>query len=113
MSWIDKHLRQRATYWSRTGATNSGDPVFAVAKSIKVRWEARDVAFTNAAGEEARSNAVVFVKEDMTAGDFLFLGASVVADPTTVVGSSEIQGFMKLPQLIGSAFERRAFLSAR
>ena len=110
MSFITQRLNQSAAYWSVTGADASGDPTFAAAKAIKVRWEDKTTVFTRPNGEEASSSTTVFVKEDIAAGDFLFLGTSVVADPTTLKGAKEVQGFSKIPQLIGSEFERRAFL---
>lgn len=114
MSFLDKHLRQSATYWKRTGVDNSGDPSFDTPKAVKVRWEERTAVFTNAAGEEAQAGAIVFVKEDMNSGDFLILGTSTTADPTEVSGSREVQGFSKIPHLINlSLFERIAFLAAR
>ncbi len=113
MSFLTKYLKQRATFWESTGVDNSGDPSFATPRTIKVRWEERQTVFTNAAGEEASAGAVIFVKEDMKAGDFLFLGVSATADPTTVTAAREIQGWSKIPQLAGAAFERVAFLSTR
>ncbi len=113
MSWITKNLTARATLWTVSGVDNSGDPTFAAPRTIKVRWEEKNASFTNAAGEEGLANAVVYLKEDVSFGDFLFDGVSVVADPTAVVGSREIQGFTKKKQLKGSFFERVAFLNAR
>lgn len=113
MSFLTKHLKDLTTFWSVTGVTVDGDPTFAAPKAITTRWEEKQAVFTNAAGEEASAGAVVFVKEDMKAGDFLFLGTSAVADPTTVVAAREIQGWSKIKQLTGSDYERRAFLSAR
>ncbi len=110
MSFITRRLTQVATYWSVTGNDNSGDPTFAAASSRRVRWEQRTAVFTNATGEERNSSSVVFVREDMREGDFLFLGTSAAADPTTVEAAKEIQGFSKIPQLVGNEFERRAFL---
>ena len=110
MSFITRRLTQTATYWAVTGNDNSGDPTFAAASSRKVRWEQRSEVFTRPDGEEANSSDVVFVKEDMVAGDFLFLGSSTAADPHTIAAAKEIQGFSKIPQLVGNEFERRAFL---
>ena len=110
MSYLHQNLRQIATFWNKTGKDSSGDPSFDPPKSIKVRWEDRTVVFTNIQGEEAASTSVVFVAEDMIAGDFLFLGTSTTAAPTTVVGAKEVQGFVKTPELVGSGFERRALL---
>ena len=113
MSFITKHLRQLTTFWSVTGADASGDPTFAAPKALTTRREEKQAVFTNAAGEEASAGAVVFVREDMKAGDFLLLGTSSEVDPTALTDSREIQGWSKLPELTGSGFERRAFLSAR
>lgn len=110
MSFITRRLKQTATYWAVSGTDSSGDPSFSSPTSIKVRWEQRTVVFTRPNGEEASSHSVVFVKEDMVEGDFLFLGTSAASDPTSVVAAKEIQGWSKIPQLVGSEFERRAFL---
>ena len=110
MSFITRRLNQKATYWAVGSVDSSGDPTFATPVGVKVRWEQRTVVFTTPTGEERSSTDVVFVKQDMVEGDFLFLGTSTVADPTTVLAAKEIQGFSKLPQLVGSEFERRALL---
>ena len=113
MSFITRHLRNAATYWAVTGVDSSGSPTFAGPSAVKVRWEERQVVFTNAMGEEASAAAVVFVRKDMTPGDFLFLGTSTAADPKSVTGVREIQGFAKIQRLLGGEYERRAFLAAR
>ncbi len=113
MSFLTKNRKQLTTFWSATGADASADPTFAAPKAILTRWEERQAVFTNAAGEEASAGAVIFVNEDMKAGDFLLLGTSAVADPTTLAAAREIQGWSKIMQLTGSGFERRAFLNAR
>lgn len=113
MSFLTRHLNQRATLWTVSSIDSSGDPTFTAAKAINVRWEDRQAVFTSPTGEEASASAVVFMAEDVAPGDYLFLGTSSVANPTTVVGAREIQGFSKIPQLTGSDFERRAFLKPR
>ena len=113
VSFLDRHRNQLATYWAKGARDSSGDTTFATPKAITVRWERRSVVFTNAAGEEAMSDSMVFVKEDMEEGDYLLLGTSIVADPTSIAGPREIQGFSKIPQLVESDSERRAFLGSR
>ncbi len=110
MSWITRRYNQKVTYWAVGSVDSSGDPTFATPVAINVRWEQRTVVFTTPVGEEKSSTDVVFVKQDMVEGDFLFLGTSTATDPTTVLAAKEIQGWSKLPQLVGSEFERRAFL---
>lgn len=111
MSYLTQNLRQTATLWSKSGKDASGDPTFAAPKSIKIRWEDRNAVFTNLAGEEGAARSVIFLAEDVKAGDFLFLGTSAVADPTTVVGAEEVKGFSKIPELVGPGFQRMAFLA--
>jgi len=113
MSFLTRNLRQSATLWTVSSVDSSGDPTFAAAKAVKVRWEERTSVFATAAGEEAVASAVIFMAEDVDPGDFLFLGTSTSADPTTVTGAREVQAFHKIPQLKGSGFERRAYLGAR
>lgn len=114
MSWLHRHLNQVATYWARSGRDSAGDQTWTAPKLVKVRWEEGHVNFTTAFGDDAVASAVVFVKEDMSAGDALFLGNSAAANPTTVTGHKLIQGFSKIPALINrNDWERKAFLSAR
>jgi len=113
MSFLSRNRNDAATYWAMTGNDSSGDPTFAAAKAIQVRWEQRSTVFTGPGGEEKNATDVVFVLEDMNPGDFLFLGASAVADPLTLKAAKEIHSFSKIPQLRGRDHERRAFLGAR
>ena len=113
MSYLTRHLRQQATYWAKSGKDSSGDPSFKAPKAIFARWEEKRAVFTGTGGEEAVASAIVFVKEDMRSGDFLFLGTSTTADPLAVTEAREVQGFSKIPELQGGDFERKAFLSAR
>ncbi len=113
MSYLHRHLNQKATHWALTGTDVSGDPSYDTPAAISCRWEERNVVFTNSEGEEAAASAVVFTKVDVDPGDVLFLGSSTTADPTAVEGTRRVEGVSKVPQLVGPEFERRAFLSAR
>ncbi len=113
MSWLHRHLNQKATHWALTGADASGDSSYATPVTIDCRWEERNVVFTNAEGEEAAAAGVVFTKVDVDPGDMLFLGSSSTVDPASVEGTRRVEGVSKIPQLTGSEFEHRAFLSAR
>lgn len=112
MSWLQNRLNQQATYWEKTGKSTYGDPSFDSPRTILVRWEDKNVVFTNAAGEEAVASSRVFLGEDIRAGDFLFLGVSTTVDPKGLTDAMKVQGFSKIPQLTGGDFERVAFLSA-
>ncbi len=110
MTVFERHYRQDATYWSAGGVDDSGDPTWGAATAVRVRWEDKITVSTNASGEEMMTTSQVFIKIDMEIGGFLFLGTSVVADPTTLDGAKEIQAFFKIPRLRNNGFERRALL---
>ena len=105
--------RSKATLWTVTGNDISGDQQYAAPVSILVRWEERKVVFTNSSGQDEMSSAVVWLDRDVNEGDAIVLGTSTAADPWTVSGAREIQGFIKVPHVLRDDYERRAFLGAR
>lgn len=92
----------------------SGDQQYAAPVQIKVRWEERNLVFTNAAGQDEMATAVVWLPYDVIEGEMIALGTFADADPWTVPAAKEIQGFVRIPHLINpSIVERRAYLGAR
>jgi len=110
MSFLTRNLLQTATLWTRDSVDSYGDPTFSAPVSILVRWEQKTELFVNVRGEEKRSNSVVFLDRDVAVGDFLLLGTSTAADPTSVQNAQQVQDFRKIPSLDGSKYERRAIL---
>lgn len=110
MSWLTTLHTQTATLWARTGVDSAGDPSFASPTTITVKWEESSEVIINNDGREEQSHAVVYLGQDVVIGDFLFLGTSVVVDPTAVSGAFEVKTFRKIPTPDGSDFERKALL---
>jgi hypothetical protein len=115
-----KNLKQTIVFWNETGRTAAGKSTFAAPVEIKGRWEDRQINFTDNTGKESISSAVVTLKQDVKAGDWLYLGAlssiaSSVDDtnPNKVAGANEVSGFNKIPDLLGRKFVRQALLRPR
>lgn len=110
MSWLTLFHKQTITYWAYSGIDSTGEPSFAAPTSLTGRWEGRQDLFVNAAGEEQRSAAMVFLGQDVKEGDWLYLGTSATTNPKNVSGAFEVKGFRKIPDLTASDFERIAYL---
>lgn len=105
-----KHLRQTATWWNST-PDNFGGHTYAAPVEILCRWEDRSERFESPLDrQEHISRAVVFLDRDIGVDDYLFLGVSGVANPTTVAGAFKVRGFAKIPNLRNLDMERRAYL---
>lgn len=110
MSWVQRHLRQKVTWWQSQGNDGFGGTTYASPVVIKARWEDRSELFYDQQGEEVRSESVVFVDRDLSEGDYVYLGVSGSGDPTAVSGARVVRNFRKLPGLRANVFERRAML---
>lgn len=102
-----------ATLWRVTGNDLSGDQQYAAPVSIRVRWEERQVVFTNSAGQDEMASAIAWMPYDVFEGEVIALGTYTATDPWTVASAREIQGFIRVPHLLTDQVERRAFLGAR
>ncbi len=109
---IPGSFNQTATLWDFNALDRSGEPSFSSAspRTISVRWEDRTVLFINADGEEERSRAVIFLAEDVTINDWLYLGTSAEENPWDRPGAFKVKEFKKTPDLAGLTFERRALI---
>jgi len=107
--------RTRATLWRVTGNDLSGDQQYAAPVPVTVRWEERQVVFTNSAGQDEMASAIAWMPYDVFEGEVIALGTHTATDPWdgTVPSAREIQGFIKIPHLQRDDYERRAFLGAR
>lgn len=109
MSIYTKYHKQDATLWALIGSTGvTAEPLYAAPVALKVRWEERNELFTNSAGEKEVSSAVVYLGVDVTPGDFLFFGTSVIATP--IAAANLVKDFRKVPELNSRNSERRALL---
>lgn len=115
---VDLHTRYRkqvATLWERDGVDSAGDPTFSSAspRQIDVRWEEQNTVFISEDGEEKNASGFVIVGEDLSAGDYLYLGVSAESDATNQRGSVPILGFKKTRSPSDRFVARVAYLSFR
>lgn len=113
---IRRQLWQTAVYWGSPAADGLGGKTFADPVEIPVRWEERQELFVDAAGQEQRSRAVVYLVQDVALDGYLFLGTLAQltegeeADPQTLKEALPIRGFAKIPAVRGAAYLRTAWL---
>lgn len=107
-----RNLNQTATLWTLNGVDSAGDPTWdsASPRTISVRWEERNDMFINQGGEQEASVSMVVTAEDVSLGDYLFLGTSVAADPKLVDGAYAIKVVEKFPDRKARNFFRRCRL---
>jgi len=110
MSYIDRNLRQNASYWPPGTPDGFGGVNFGAPTTIKARWEDKAVLFIDRAGVESRARARIYVNQDVELRGYIYLGVSASTDPTTVDGAYEIRDFRKTPNLQATEFERRVLI---
>jgi hypothetical protein len=118
MEDLTRRLRkQDAVYWGSPVADGFGGYDFDDPVEIRVRWEHKPELFINLAGNEVRSQAVVFPGVDLDIGGYLYLGElsdldSTVMEPKDVTTGRvyEIRGFSKSPSRRGKKFVRKVWL---
>lgn len=109
MARHQRGFSQTATHWAAS-EDGFGGFTFAEPVEIKCHWE--DVAdeFIDYTGKAAVSRAIVYLASAVPVGDFLFLGKSTVADPSTLDGAFQVRRYMETPNLRNIQQERRAYL---
>lgn len=112
MSFLTRNLKQDITVWNQAAdKDNFGNLTYSSPRTIKGRWEENDNLTITLDGREITSQAVVFLKEDVAVGDYLFLGTDSSLFPDSVSDAFEVKSFKKTPSLRNSKqFERMAVL---
>lgn len=119
MSFITRNHNQTIVYWANPVADGRGGHTFDAPVEVQGKWEDSQKRVIDADGNESLSESVIYVGQDMEAGEWVFLGA--LADipsseddtnPGDVTGSRQIVRFNKIPNMAADDFERRAFLGA-
>jgi len=118
MSYMIKNLKQTILYWGNPTAIGVGYS-YANAVEILGRWEDRQEIFVDVNGREQKSQAIVYLKQDVKIGGYLYLGslddlgdsssALDISDPSAV-DAWEIKAFKKIPNLRATDWERKAWL---
>lgn len=110
MSFLTFGLNQECTHWAVTGTDGYNRPTFSAPVVIRCRWEDRVEKIQNDEGVEVVSRSRIFVADDLSTGDYLFLGSSSHPDPREVPGAFRIVAWRKTPGLMAEDFERKAYL---
>lgn len=102
--------QQDATYWGNPTLDGYGAYSFDAPILLKVRWEERVEKFVGPQGEDFVSRAVVWVKQDLDLGGYMFLGTSVELNPQNVEDTYLIRQIFEIPDMRNMSKERRVFL---
>ncbi len=97
------------THWVST-PDGFGGNTFTAPVVLDGRWTNKETIFTDTRGQEIKSQMLVYVKTDVSIGDYLFEGESAAVDPTTLSGAHQVRGFKKTPDLQNIVMVRKAFL---
>lgn len=109
-------LKQTAVYWANPRSDGTGGRTFDEAAEINVRWEEKQELFIDRSGQEVRSQAVVFVGQDVDMGGYLYLGrladlsSAEEDDPLSIATAYEIRGTQKIPSIKAMCFMRKIWL---
>lgn len=101
---------QTITRWTVT-PDGYGTQTFGSPTTLAGRWEDKQDLFRDARGDEVMSKARVYVVSDVNIGDWLALGdQTATADPRDLANAHEVKQFIKVPDLRGKNFDRKAVL---
>ena len=122
---IKRTCNQTAVYWGSPVNDGYGGETFDDPVEISCRWEDMHQIVTDAKGNELTSRALVFVLQDVDEEGYLYLGtleslyddyagdssAGGVNNPKIIEGAYIIKRFQKTPDLKGTGFLRKAYLT--
>jgi len=117
MGIITKMRKQTAVYWAPSTPDGTGGTAFGTATDISCRWEDRAERFTDTAGVEHISRAVVYVDRVLALGGWLRLGAKadlspdqITAGPQRLTNAFRIKRVDALPNLKATETLRTVYL---
>ena len=118
---------QVCVYWGSPNEMGDGEKVFASPIELLCRWESITQAVSDAKGNSINSRALVFLTQDVEEEGMLFLGtledleilyddssgdsSGVWYDPMNIDKAYIIKRFQKTPNLEGTEFLRKAYLT--
>ena len=105
-----RHLNQDVTHWGIAGTDGYGGFTFDTPVLFKGRWEEKQELFINQDAEEKLSNAICYLNDDVSVGDYVALGdQSLINDPTTIT-AFRIQNYGKITDLSALKALRKLWL---
>lgn len=108
--WYEKFLNESLTYWSPVSHDAWEAETFNTPVTISGRWEDRAERFATPLGEEAISNAKVYLASGVGVAGWLYCGVSSASDPTTVAGAFPVRRAERIPTLRENEFVYKAYL---
>jgi len=116
-NFLNEAMNQVAVYWGNPQSDGSGGRSFGESPvEIDCRWEQRSELYVDSSGQEKRSQAGVYVNQDLDCGGYLYLGelddlsVAEQSDPLIVAEAYEIRGFEKTPSFRADIVIRKALL---
>lgn|SRR3990167_1855548 len=118
MSYLDRLMKQTATWWEFQSFSAYGDPSFDAPEILSpdddqgVRWEdVSNLFIEGKTGDEQQSRSVVWsVSTAFAVGDYLYLGISTATNPESVSGADRVRGVEKVFDIKGRKYLYKAFL---
>lgn len=98
------------TLWTASGVDGDGDPTFAAPVAIKGKWDRKSGVIRGGDGEDRVTSHVVHLGQDVSAGDFLYQGTSVQANPRDEADALRVEDFIKVKSFNEQSTSRRALL---
>lgn len=116
--WYKRRLNQSATRWVPSETLNSWGKPSSFSRTVLspgngVRWDETRERFIDREGRDTFSSAIVFLNQDVSEGDYLYLGIATAGDPASFTGAYIVRRFESTPSLAGRSDDvnvRRAFL---
>lgn len=96
---IDDMLNQTATYWAPGAYDAFGQPALVAPAQLACRWQSKTDLIRTPQGREVVSSAVVYPASAIVTGGWMYLGASVAADPRVLAGAYEVLNVGASPDL--------------
>ena len=100
------------TIWLQSGTYDgSGQRAFAVPTTVSGKWQDSTSLVKNNNAKEIESKIQVLLEsQDLSEGDWIFLGTSVETNPRTVANAFEVKAWNKTATVAGERYTRVAFL---
>jgi hypothetical protein len=108
---------EKAVYWGNPVNDGTGSFTYNPPLEIDCRWEDSNEVTTDKDGNQFISRAVIYLTQDVDEQGMICLNSlenldsSLDSDPKSVPGAFIIKRFDKSPDLRGTGFLRKAYLS--
>jgi len=99
---LKSKLNQDITYWPPGTPDGFGGTDYGTPTLLQGRWEGQNELFVDAEGNEVRSQAIIYLDQDVKLSGYLAKGEhtdSTDNDPTTISGAKEIRSVKETPSV--------------